>query len=339
MALENGNSDPLDRLRWLAASDPKEARAAFQAMLHGPPDELHSLLSAASRLGDGRLRQMIAIVFRTGKGASVLEPWLRQWLEVESDEFTRAAIESALASRVPAPVPQTASRIPVTHSVAAYRYVSDRLCHRVRNALTLPSAQIKRLENVISEVGDSQLRQELAEILSGLQAGFLRVSRNVQFDTGDDYLTWQPIPLIDWLESRAPDFATRYGAAQLSVSCDPAIRRLTVRGTKFLLETVFGNLWANATQAAEALCTIRVECALNSERGVMEMFVLDSGSGFSATHLESAFTQIFSTKSESRGRGLLEVADAVTQLRGSVELAMIAPGDYRIRIQLPVERE
>jgi sensor histidine kinase regulating citrate/malate metabolism len=54
-------------------------------------------------------------------------------------------------------------------------------------------------------------------------------------------------------------------------------------------------------------------------------------------HLETAFQQIFSTKSDSRGRGLLEIADAVLRLQGTVELTKASTGEYRIRITMPVE--
>jgi sensor histidine kinase regulating citrate/malate metabolism len=67
--------------------------------------------------------------------------------------------------------------------------------------------------------------------------------------------------------------------------------------------------------------------------------VLDNGSGFPEMQLETAFQQIFSTKSESRGRGLLEIADAVLRLQGKVDLAKVATNEYRIHIQLPVDAQ
>ena len=103
MAPDQSPNDSLTHLRWLVASDPKQARTAFQAILNGHANLLNEVLEAASRPGDGRLRQTIATVFRTDPSATVLEPWLRQWLEVEPDEFTKNAIESALAILAPAP--------------------------------------------------------------------------------------------------------------------------------------------------------------------------------------------------------------------------------------------
>jgi signal transduction histidine kinase len=337
MLPEKSTENVVTELRWLAASDPKQARTAFCALLHSDATLLDEVLKSASRPGDGRLRQMIATVFRTDVNATSLEPWLRQWIEIEPDEFTKSAIAAALSARAPEEVSRPTARNQAVNVVEAYRYVADRLCHRVRNALSLPSAQIIRLEHVAREVGDPKLQVELMDVLAGLQKGFRRISRNVEFDTGDDYLTWQSVPIVGWLESNANEFASRFGHAKLVVTCDHVVRRVTVRATRFFLETAFGNLWSNAVQAVEPPCQIDVQCAVDSQRGQIEMLVIDNGPGFPEAHLETAFQQVFSTKSDSRGRGLLEIADAIVRLQGTVRLTKSGSGEYRIRLSIPVE--
>lgn len=336
MSLDQSQNDVLENLRWLAASDPKQARATFQAFLQNGDAAVNDLLTSASRPGDGRLRKMIATVFRMDTGATSLEPWLRRWLEVEPDEFTKAAIESALANRTPTP-PRATTRNPATETLEAYRFVADRLCHRIRNAMTLPNAQIKRLEHLIGDINDAALKNELMEILAGFQTGFVRISRNVEFDTGDDYLTWQSIPLVNWLYSMEKEFTARFGPAKIVVTYDPVVRRANVRATRFFLETIFGNLWSNAIQASEPPCRFEIQCAVDSKRAMLDILVLDNGPGLTETHLDTAFQQVFSTISQARGRGLLEIADAVIRLQGSVELAKVTPDEYRVRISMPVE--
>ncbi len=121
------------------------------------------------------------------------------------------------------------------------------------------------------------------------------------------------------------------------MTCDQTVRRIRIRATQFFLETAFGNLWSNAVQAVESPCQIEVQCALDSERNQIEMMIVDNGPGFPETHLETAFQQVFSTKSDSRGRGLLEIADAITRLQGTAQLTKVGNGSYRIRINIPVE--
>jgi signal transduction histidine kinase len=228
-------------------------------------------------------------------------------------------------------------RGPAIQAVEAYRYVADRLCHRIRNALAFPGAQLNRLEHVIGDISDPTLKSDLMDILAGCQTGFLRISRNVQFDTGDDYLTWQTIPLMTWLDTAATEFTSRIGPAKLVIVCDPAVRRVNIRATRFFLDTIFGNLWSNAIQAVDPPCRFEIQCAVDTRQGTIEMIVLDNGPGFAETHLETAFQQVFSTKSESRGRGLLEVADAVVQLKGALKLVNVGNGQYRIRLSFPLE--
>jgi sensor histidine kinase regulating citrate/malate metabolism len=49
------------------------------------------------------------------------------------------------------------------------------------------------------------------------------------------------------------------------------------------------------------------------------------------------FQQVYSTKSGSRGRGLLEIQDAVEQLGGHIELYEARPSENRILIRLPLD--
>lgn len=337
MVPDQSLGDVLSNLRRSAASDPKRARSEFVAILQGQENFLSELLESASGPGDGRLRQMIATVYRINGRPSILEPWLLKWIQVESDEFTKSAIRSALAGLDARNEDPSSSTRSAPQLVEAYRYVSDRLCHRVRNALARPSVEIQRLEHLIGSLSDSDLRRELDEILAVLKSGLIRIARVVEFDTGDDYQAWASIPLIGWLEAAANQFASRYGQATHSVSCPPEVRRVKVRATRFLLETIFDNLWSNAIQNVDSPCHIALQCALDRDRRFIDMTVLDNGSGFPGTQRDTAFQQIFSTKSDSRGRGLLEVADAVHRLHGEVELTEVDEQKYRIRIRLPVE--
>ncbi len=177
----------------------------------------------------------------------------------------------------------------------------------------------------------------MTEVLAGFQSGFSRVSRSVEFDTGDDYLLFRDISLLEWLESAAKDFEARFGPALFSVACDPVVRGAKLRANGLLLDTVFGNIWSNAVQATDAPHSITVQAALDSVHQRLELTILDNGPGFTDMHLDTAFQQVFSNKAGNRGRGLLEIADAVTKLQGTVQLARIDTGDFRIVIALPAD--
>ena len=249
----------------------------------------------------------------------------------------RRQLNLRLASRDPEIAPRPIPRNLATQTLVAYRYVADRLCHRIRNGLALPSTQLLRLRQLLADITDEKLRTDLTEILSGFQTGLQRISRTVEFDTGDGYLTWQTVVLVSWLESAASEFAARFGPATLAIASDPAVRRVKIKAARFYLDTIFGNLWSNATQAVEPPCRLELQLALDFRRSVVDIVVVDNGPGFTEMHLETAFQQVFSTKSDSRGRGLLEVADAVLRLQGTVELMQMPTGEYRVHIAIPVE--
>lgn len=337
MVTELDPSDVLQRLRREAATDPKLARSSFQVILRGPPDVLTKVLVEASGPGDGRLRQVIAMVHKADRAATALTPWLTKWLESEPDEFTKNAIEAALAAHDPAPANRPTSRIPPALVVGAYRYVANRLCHRVRGSLLLTTSQLVRLNGVVGGVRDPQLKQDLAEILAGFQTGVQQISRTVEFDTGDDYLTWQSIPLVAWLETAFRQFEARSGSAQLAIGCHPSTRQLRIRATRFLLDTIFGNLWLNSIQNSDSPHLLQVQCGLDSTRSWLDLTIVDNGAGFAEDHFETAFQQVFSTSPGNRGHGLMEVADAVATLQGTVRLARMPTSDIRIVVGLPVE--
>jgi hypothetical protein len=325
-------------LRTLATSDPKRARTNFVDLLVESPSDAEEVLLYASKAGEGRLRQTIATVFRTTPTATSLRPWLERWRDIESDEFTRAAIENALGGQKRDAPRRVAAVNTLMHEAEAYRYISDRLCHRVRNALPLPTAHLRRLEQLAETTDDESLKGFLSEIVAGLRVGIRRIARNVDFDTGDNYLKWESIAVIPWLETAAPNLSARFGHAQLTVTGDVAARTTKIRATRFLLDTLFGNVWSNSVQAVEPIpCALLVECSVDNKANTFSAMIVDNGHGFDRSDIENAFNLEFSSKGLSRGRGLLEIAEAVTRMEGRAEIVPARDLEYRLQINLPID--
>ena len=325
-----------ERLRSLAAANPKAARALIQQIADDPDNVLAGVLDLASRPGESRVRQAVAVFYRSAASDQRMERWLNEWQTSETDEFTKRAIESALRKDAPEmPRRQTTRQLPATE---AYRYYASRLCHQVRNALALPDSQLRRLERLANSSSDPQVRDQLTEILVGMRAGFSRVARSVEFDLGDDYLTWTRMRPCEWFARRAPDLAAKYGKARLIVSGAPQAQRCTIRASPFLLDTLFANVWTNAVQVVDgADCTLEMQAAIDLERMTLSLTFLDSGPGFPDVLLETAFVQSFSTRGANRGRGLLEVDDAVVRLGGSASLVAVRPNEHRMRLEFPID--
>lgn len=324
------------RLRRLVASEPKAARVAMAKLLAGgESSELTLILESATRPGEGRVRQMIATAARLDGTAEEIKQWLLIWLPAEADEFTKRAIGSALESTKPVPAAPPRSFQMPEQFVEAYRYTAERLCHRIRNPLTRSASLLMRLEH-LSQQADPRMRDEMTALYGELKGLFQRVGRVVEFEVGDAYFVWRSIRLGDWLEAAGPVFAARHGPATLFVEGSADARRVSIRATEFLLETVFANAWANALQAAEQE-TCRITARIAVVEKSIEVIFHDDGPGFSDDQVDSAFRLAFSTKGETRGRGLLEIAEAVGRLQGTVRLVEVSHGEHRIQFQFPLD--
>lgn len=325
-------------LRRLVATDVRQARRALAAVRCAPPEVLEAVLRLASRPGEGRVRHMIATTARVEKFADQVETWLRQWLAVESDEFARSAITAALpTAETPRPSATAAPVEMPREYLEAYRYVAQRLCHRVSSPVVGLRTSLTLFEMSCNGVADPTARSELLGWVARLGRHLQQVSRAIEFDTDDGYMAMSPIALGEWLNACGPRFSAQHGRATLAVIGTDAARRARVRASQFLLDVVFGNLWANAVQACGAYGECRLTYEVNVTAEAVDVLARDSGPGFAQEQADVAFRLQYSTNGASRGRGLLEVADAVRRLQGEVRLLPVASREYRVHIRLPRE--
>src|SRR5208337_2479248 len=85
-----------ERLRRLAVEDPREARKAFLQLFDSGGSALEQFLGQVSSTADGRLRHLAASALRNTRDKERLAPYLIAWHEIETDEFAKRAIASAL---------------------------------------------------------------------------------------------------------------------------------------------------------------------------------------------------------------------------------------------------
>ena len=103
-----------------------------------------------------------------------------------------------------------------------------------------------------------------------------------------------------------------------------------------MLEVVFWNIWLNAHQAVGGGCNVTVVFGTASNDLVLKIF--DNGPGFSKDLKDIAFQQMYSSSQTlGRGRGLLEIQEAVERLGGRIQLFEEKPSEYRLLIRLPLE--
>ena len=323
-----------DRLREelprLAAEDPRAARELLLSLLGTESDALSRLLTLFKRAGDGRVRQLVANVVRTARPE--LAPRLTTWLDAETDEFARHAIESAVASADSTRKARRRRRRRTDGGsfpeeiVHAYQYAASRLRHRIRSDL-LPEGRaiVTSLER-----GAGERSAELHRLRGWLS----RLGRIVEFsEVEPDHFDLRPVVLTDWLREMNQQYAEKYREIPLQIRNAPAGAHPVVRASAYLLDTVFWNVWINAQQELGEACAL--ELTITETSDFVSVLVRDSGSGFPSELEDVAFQLRFSSRGRDRGRGLLEVAEAVHRLGGDVSLKRQPQGDLRIVIKLP----
>lgn len=323
-----------ERLRRLAVEDPKAARTMFLEAFEANDNELPDFLERLRKPGDARLRQLAANALRAHPGKNRLIPELLLWRDTETDEFTRRAIAGALAdieaSVLPRPKDSSIEVFP-KEIVDAYRYVSERLRHRLRNTMLTAQAQAGRLKSAAADGAVSDIQAALAKINDAL----LSLSRELEATDADpQFFQQRSITLGDWLRQMDLRYTSRYSSVNLKlINVDNTDIR--VFASDYLLEIVFWNIWLNAHQAAGTNCSVTVIFELAGNALILK--ILDSGQGFSRELKDIAFQQMYSTRTPGRGRGLLEIQEAVERLGGQIRLYEEKPAEYRLQIRLPLE--
>lgn len=333
---DSRDSDVPGKLRTLAAQNPREARVQFCQMLDTDSPDLPRVLNAASAPGEGRVRQLIANAVRGRPDKAKVIPDLLRWLESETDEFAKRAIAAALEDvNVASFHDKPATAIADPKLVETFRYVKERLCHELRNALLMPRTQILRLKAKVEGIGDGGLRGELSMLLGQLGDAFTKVGNIVEFDADESHFKLRPVSVCGWLEAMNVEYGRKYQPISLTINSQLGKDEDRIVASDYLLRIIFWNLWINAQQAVQGDCRIVVRATINGRD--VQLLVSDNGSGFPPEMVGVAFYERYSQNGAYRGRGLLEVQDAVQRLRGKAQLEECRSGEFRILLSFPLE--
>jgi len=291
-------------------------------------------LSRLNKPNEGRLRQIVANAVRTHPEKGRLVSQFLQWQETESDEFTRRAINAALADVDPTSLRSNdvAQQTFASNSiVSVYRYVSDRLRHKLRNTMLSAQAQTDRLRRLVPAGTSPDVQTALAKLNDAITT----LGRELEATNVDpEHFRQRSVVLPDWLQQLNTRYATRYKPVVLHLlNASPSIR---VFASDYLLEIIFWNIWLNAQQATGEACQITI--AFQQSGQEVEMLISDNGRGFPGELKEIVFQEVYSTQGQGRGRGLLEISEAVERLRGQVGLYETDQSEFRIRVRFPLEK-
>lgn len=281
-------------------------------------------LDALTAMAQSRLRQAVARAVQILGPSGDLAPLLEQWLSVETDEFARAAIEDALT-----PVQRNEKRKKLLSDLDAvprtYQYLTDRLRHRVLNTMPGAGLSVTKLKDVAASIPQDQQRHALMKEIDYLSAAFARMQRALDFVEEKTRFERVNVDLTEWLRSFAAAYRVQWQEIEIRITAPETPQ--VIEAVPYLLETVFANLLDNSRQALGGGGTVALRVELRSRD--IRVDLRDSGNGLPDVAANVAFEIAVTTKARrDRGRGLLEVADAMKRLGGRAEITRGAEGNW-----------
>lgn len=318
------------RLRELAYEDPLATKNDFLQILAENRVLAIAILTASTDQRGSRFRQIAARALGKKHLEADVAKVFNEWAETETDEFALSAIRDATALKAGTSEKRRRPQEPVQplELEGTYKYVSSRLRHRVLNALPAVGMTIQQLKLDVQNAGSPQLAATLSLKLDQLYGHLSRLEKAVDFDEDSSYFQFAPIELVPWLLNHQVKFAREYGP--ITLEFENVGNAVFVHATPYWLETTFTNLWKNSVDAVgRERCQITLRGTL-SGNGLC-LTVLDNGDGFQSTDVERAFQFQYSSKAKDRGRGHMEVGEAMERMNGS---ARVAATDRGFRVQL-----
>ena len=215
--------------------------------------------------------------------------------------------------------------------LAALGQLSAGLAHELRNPMGTMKTSAEMLERSVA--GENEVAREMAQFISS------------EVDRTDSLIT----RFLDF----ARPLALRPEVADISQVIDLAVTEVERHRPPFpiaiyknyspdippfefdpeLMQRVFSNLLANAAQASPANGTVTVKT--RPLDGMVEVAVIDRGSGIDREHMESIFNPFFTTKQHGVGLGLAIVSKIVDEHRGKIAVES-EPGTGTVfRVYLP----
>jgi PAS domain S-box-containing protein len=238
----------------------------------------------------------------------------------EGDFVLAAVVDLTVFKRMQAEVIRT-------QSLAALGEMAATIAHEVKNPLAAISGPLQILER------DLQAGNPHKELMGEILAQVKRLDQTVRGLLAFSKPTTpakQSIPLQEFVErigrltgEHRHDIKVVYeGPADALLAADPA-----------LLEQVLWNLFLNGMEAIKGGGRIRV--LARTTQGVLELSVVDTGSGIPPDLLQKLFKPFVTTKNTGTGLGLSLCRKIVEAHRGTIEISSVPGTGTTVLLRFP----
>lgn len=278
-----------------------------------------------------RLRQAVARAVQIAGNRHEMASVFEKWLVTETDEFARTAItEAQAANKRPSRRKQLLSDLKSVPET--YRFLYERIRHRVLNVMPGAGLSVMKLKDVAAQIPSEQHRHALMSEIDDLSATLGRLQRALDFQEEKARFELERFDLGAWLKEFVRSYRIQWQSVDIRV-VEPH-GDVRIEGIRYLLEVAFSNLLDNGREAVEAGGWISLE--FSTDGRWVHVDVIDSGTGLSSDVADAAFQLPVSTKGQrGRGRGLMEVEDAVRRIGGRAQIVNVSTR-ARVRLSFPV---
>ena len=220
--------------------------------------------------------------------------------------------------------------------MAAWREVSRRIAHEIKNPLTPIKLSAQRLERKFGEAVNNpsfsqctRLIVNQVEQLQEMVEEFSSFAKLPEVNLRRDNLT-------NLLEELQLLFANSHSSIHWQLKIDANLPEIEM--DRAALHRVFLNIMANAADALrnQENGTVKIVAAFKQEQRVVQVEISDNGPGLNNEELDRLFEPYFSKKKDGTGLGLTIVKSIVNDHRGYVRARNGTDCGAVITVELPV---
>lgn len=226
---------------------------------------------------------------------------------------------------------------------SAWREVARRVAHEIKNPLTpiLLSAERMRKHlgrGPVPDPGSMAVIQGSVDSISGAVETLRRLVD--EFSTLARFPTAQPVPveLNEVVQQAIGMFNGRLDGITVRTGFSPSLPKIMADPEG--LKRVVANLVDNAAEAMQESLVKEIEIRtgmVESEPGLVELSISDTGHGITPDLKERLFLPYFSTKDRGTGLGLAIVARVIEEHHGTIRVEENQPVGARFIVELPAE--
>jgi two-component system sensor histidine kinase HydH len=260
--------------------------------------------------------------------ASYLTHQLAKGKQEEALKYQRAAEQLEIAN---VSLKEAEAAIRRSERLAALGQLTAGLAHELRNPMATMKTSAEMLARSVGK--ENEIAREMAGFISEeVERTNSLITRFLDF-ARPQHLKMEKSDLAAMLD-HAIDRFNREKSSDVSVykNYSPEIPPLVFDGE--LMERVFSNLIMNAAQASPPGGVVTVKTRLAGE--MVEIAVIDRGTGIDPKNLESIFNPFFTTKSEGVGLGLAIVSKIIDEHGGQIEVESTLGEGSVFRVYLPL---